>query len=204
MELLHPGPRARHWHPASITVSATHRQPLLPAVPGMAEHLVLLICNLSLCTWMTSGRDQERMHLRSSGPPGVLCPNSLLLPLQRGWTFSIPRRTPPLGFRGRALLQVQKEKHAGTLILGMCLCGGRLPCPGTIPRDAEHRDHVIKHPSHAIPFSLHFFHLSGAVGAGSHIPMVMGGQVTASRFDAKCRSRWLMGRTTCPSSHHPP
>lgn len=82
-----------------------------------------------------------------------------------------------MGSWGRALLQVRK----GTLLLGMRPCRERFPCPGTIPRDVESHDHIIKHPSHATPFPIHFSHLLGAVGAGSHIPVVMGGQVTANR-----------------------
>lgn len=195
MALLFPGPRRCHSsQPPSLSPSA---------MPGTAEHPVLFICNLSLCTWMISRQDQERMHLHSLAPRDVSCPNSLFPPLQWGWAFSIPR-TLLLGYRSRALLQVRKEKRTGTLILGMCPCRGRLPCPGTIPRDAESQDHIFKHPGHAIPLSLHFFHLLGMVGAGSCIPMVMSRQVTASGFDAKPWSRWLMGRTACPSPHYPP
>lgn len=72
----------------------------------------------------------------------------------------------------------------GTLLLGMHLCRGSLPCLGTIPMDVDSQDSIIKHPGHAIPFPLRFSHLLGAVGAGSHAPMAMGGQVTPSRFDA--------------------
>lgn len=46
--------------------------------------------------------------------------------------------------------------------------------PDTIPRDAESQDCVTKHPGRVSLFSLNFSCLSGAVGAGSRIPMAMG------------------------------
>lgn len=181
----------------SASITSTHQHPSLPAVPGTMGHPDLLTCNLSLCTWMVSRQDHESTHLCSSAPEVCPAPAHSFLP-STGAGPSASQGEHHTGALDRGISPGPKEAAHWDLILG------RLPCPGTMPTDVESWDHILKHPAHAILLPLPFFHLSGAVGAGRHIPMVMGGQLTTSRFDAKWWRWRLTGMTMCPSLQHPP